>query len=268
MLESEAQVVRRVEVIAGTGRRRRFSDDDKARMIEETLAPGAVVSEIARWHGLTPQQLFGWRRQARQSTSSDIDKAGPVFVPAVVNAPVSAPTARSRGTKRARRGDGDIGVTIDGVTVRVGRGADAKTIAAVTHFIEDGRIDIDSNVVERSIRPIALNRKNALFAGSEDGAEHWAVIASLIETCKLNAVDPQHYLTDIITRSSIAIPTARSTIFYPGPIPPLPSSATWPDNTAYAHEAGRGDTESGHPSLQDSRWTAAHRRGLCPMAMC
>jgi transposase len=57
-------------------------------------------------------------------------------------------------------------------------------------FVDDGRIEIDSNVVERAIRPIALNRKNALFAGSDGGAEHWAVIASLIETCKLTNVDP------------------------------------------------------------------------------
>ena len=58
----------------------------------------------------------------------------------------------------------------------------------------------DSNVVERSIRPIALNRKNALFAGSDGGAEHWAVIASLIETCKLNDVEPLGYLADVLTR--------------------------------------------------------------------
>lgn len=70
----------------------------------------------------------------------------------------------------------------------------------LTRFIDDGRIEIDSNVVERSIRPIALNRKNALFAGSDGGGDHWAIIASLIETCKLNAVDPQSYLADIITR--------------------------------------------------------------------
>jgi transposase len=137
MLEPEAQVLRRVEVITGTGRRRRFSGDDKARIIEETLAPGAVVSEIARRYGLTPQQLFGWRRQARQSALSDIDKkAGPVFVPAVVNAPVPVPRSRICGTKQARRGDGDIEVTIDGVTVRVGRGADAKTIAAVIRALK------------------------------------------------------------------------------------------------------------------------------------
>jgi transposase len=70
----------------------------------------------------------------------------------------------------------------------------------LTCFLDDGRIEIDSNVVERSIRPIALNRKFALFAGSDGGGEHWAVIASLIETCKLNTIDPQSYLTDAITK--------------------------------------------------------------------
>ena len=54
--------------------------------------------------------------------------------------------------------------------------------AGLSRFLDDGRIEIDSNVVERAIKPIALNRKNALFAGSDGGAEHWAVIASLVET--------------------------------------------------------------------------------------
>src|ERR1700682_5206001 len=70
----------------------------------------------------------------------------------------------------------------------------------LTRFIDDGRIELDNNTVERSIRPIALNRKNALFAGSDGGAEHWAIIASLIETCKLNGVEPLGYLTDVLTR--------------------------------------------------------------------
>ena len=65
---------------------------------------------------------------------------------------------------------------------------------------DDGRIEIDSNIVERSIRPIALDRKNALFAGSDGGGEHWAIIASLVETCKLCGVDPQAYLADTLTR--------------------------------------------------------------------
>jgi transposase len=67
-------------------------------------------------------------------------------------------------------------------------------------FIGDGRVEIDSNVVERAIRPLALNRKNALFAGSDGGGEHWAILASIIETCKLNNVDPEAYLADVFTR--------------------------------------------------------------------
>lgn len=70
----------------------------------------------------------------------------------------------------------------------------------LTGFMDDGRIEIDSNIVERAIRPIALNRKNALFAGSDGGGQHWAVIASLIETCKLNSINPQVYLADVIAK--------------------------------------------------------------------
>ena len=79
----------------------------------------------------------------------------------------------------------------------------------LTHFLDDGRIEINSNAVERSIRPIALNRKNALFAGSDGGAEHWAVVASLIESCKRNAIDPQAYLTDVITKIVNGHPNSR-----------------------------------------------------------
>ena len=79
----------------------------------------------------------------------------------------------------------------------------------LTRSIDDGRIEIDSNVVERSIRPIALNRKNALFAGSDGGGEHWAIIASLIETCKLCDVDPQFYLADVITTIVKGHPNSR-----------------------------------------------------------
>ena len=63
--------------------------------------------------------------------------------------------------------------------------------------------------MERSIRPIALTRKNALFAGSDGGSEHWAIIASLIETCKLNRVDPHAYLTDVISKIVNGHPNSR-----------------------------------------------------------
>ena len=68
----------------------------------------------------------------------------------------------------------------------------------LTRFVDDGHIEIDSNIVERAIRPIALNRKNALFAGSDGGGENWAIVASLIETCKLNGVDPHAYLSEVL----------------------------------------------------------------------
>ena len=63
-LEPEVEI-RRFEVINGAMGRRRWSADDRARIIEETLVPGAVVSAVARRHGLTPQQLFTWRRALR-----------------------------------------------------------------------------------------------------------------------------------------------------------------------------------------------------------
>jgi hypothetical protein len=77
-------------------------------------------------------------------------------------------------------------------------------------FIDDGRIEIDSNTVERSIRPIRLNRKNALFAGSDDeGGTNWAIIASLIETCKLNSINPLAWLTDTLTKLINLWPASR-----------------------------------------------------------
>ena len=66
-------------------------------------------------------------------------------------------------------------------------------------FLDDGRIEMDSNAVERTIRPIALQRKNALFAGHDAGAQNWAMLASLIETCKLNQIEPHSYLTGVLT---------------------------------------------------------------------
>jgi transposase len=67
-------------------------------------------------------------------------------------------------------------------------------------FLQDGRVEIDSNTVERTIRPIKLGAKNHLFAGSDEGAESWAIIASLIQTAKLNGVEPFAYLRDVLER--------------------------------------------------------------------
>jgi len=65
-------------------------------------------------------------------------------------------------------------------------------------FLTDGRVEVDNNTVERTIRPISLGRKNALFAGSTGGGASWAILASLINTAKLHELDPQTYLADVL----------------------------------------------------------------------
>ena len=90
-------------------------------------------------------------------------------------------------------------------------------------FLEDGRVEIDTNVVERAIRPLALTRKNALFAGSDGGAAHWAVIASLVETCKLIGVEPRAYLADVISRIVNGHPQSRLDELLPWAYPTTPA---------------------------------------------
>jgi transposase len=68
----------------------------------------------------------------------------------------------------------------------------------LTLFLRDGRVEVDSNSVERSMRPIAMGRRNSLFSGSEGGAESWAILGSLVNTAKLHELDPQAYLTDVL----------------------------------------------------------------------
>jgi transposase len=88
-----------------------------------------------------------------------------------------------------------------------GRSALAQAIRyALNHweglilFLDDGRLELDTNTVERAIRPVTLCRKNALFAGSDSGGQHWAIIMTLIQTAKLNGVEPLAWLTDVLQR--------------------------------------------------------------------
>lgn len=76
----------------------------------------------------------------------------------------------------------------------------------LTIFLHDGRVELDTNTVERSIRPLALNRKNALFAGSDEGGDNWAVIATLIENCKISGINPHTWLTDTLTKLANGYP--------------------------------------------------------------
>jgi transposase len=76
-------------------------------------------------------------------------------------------------------------------------------------FLSDGRVEMDTNVIERAMRPQKLTVKNTLFAGSDAGAKHWAIVASLIETCRLNGIEPFAYLKDILERMVAGHPISR-----------------------------------------------------------
>ncbi len=80
---------------------------------------------------------------------------------------------------------------------------------ALCRFLDDGRIELDNNPVERAIRPVALGRKNHLFAGSDGGAERWATVCSLIATARLNDVEPYAYLKDMLQRMTDGHPMSR-----------------------------------------------------------
>jgi transposase len=130
--------VRRGEVFTGAGRRRAWSDEDKARVVSEIATTGESVSGVARRHGLSPQQLFGWRRQLREAQPVVSSDEEPRFVPAVVDpAPCNTKGSRQRKTQRHRDEPlaGTIEVAIDGVMVRIGPGAPADTIAAVLRVL-------------------------------------------------------------------------------------------------------------------------------------
>jgi len=123
---------RRIEIFTGAGRRRNWSAEDKAAIVAESYSSGGTVCDVARRHGLTHSQLFAWRRAASRSGMKGEVPALPRFVPAVMEKASSLSEGEApKRTRRSTRTLGIVEIEIDGVRVRVRRGADAKTIAAV-----------------------------------------------------------------------------------------------------------------------------------------
>jgi transposase len=136
--------VRRLEVFTGAGRRRRWSGEDKARIVAEIVASGDSVCAVARRHGLSPQQLFGWRRQLREAAAGPSEAEELQFVPAVVDVDMVAQSPALGGRRKAARSRfepdaGTIEVEVNGATIRVGRGADANTISAIVRALKASR---------------------------------------------------------------------------------------------------------------------------------
>lgn len=147
--------VGRLELITGTGRRRQWSADDKARILLESLAPGANVSDVARRHGMSPQQLFGWRRQARAapaaSAAGQRRKRGrpkresnelqptpdaPAFAPVVVAAPSASPLPSSAPLAPAAAGPvAPIEIAIGEVVVRIVGQVEPQLLIAVLRAV-------------------------------------------------------------------------------------------------------------------------------------
>jgi transposase len=140
---------RRIELITGTGRRRHWSSDNKARILLESLQPGANVSDVARRNGLSPQQLFGWRREVRDAepAASPVRKRGRPkkdrgCAPSVVTAPthfapiVIAPAASSPPPPPPTEASaGTIEITIGDAVVRVSGQVDMALLAAVLRVV-------------------------------------------------------------------------------------------------------------------------------------
>jgi transposase len=128
---------RRIEVITGVERRRKWSAQEKAAIVAESLAEGAVVSEVARRHGLNPQQLFGWRARLRNAVrgSAPSSDATPAFVPAIVEDEPLSPAAPALPASVVAMGGGvvpaPIEIALGGVIVRVRGEADPRTLTTV-----------------------------------------------------------------------------------------------------------------------------------------
>ncbi|HEY5809524.1 MAG TPA: transposase [Povalibacter sp.] len=124
---------RRVEILTGPGRRRRWSADEKARIVAETLLPGARVSEVARRWQVCSQQVFGWRRAARQETAAPSKSAGPC-VPRFV--PIVTEDIPRRSASPATTAATVIEVKLAGAVVRVGSDlSDAGPLTAVLRAV-------------------------------------------------------------------------------------------------------------------------------------
>ena len=201
---------------AGRGRRL-WSAEAKARIIAESFEPGANIAQIARIHDLLPQQLYAWRHDRIRGRKSG--RNAPVAEEVLRRiAKLYEIETRIRGAsadhrRAVRQAESAIVIAdmqpwLKETLPKLPRGS--KTAEAIGYtlnhwkglirFLEDGRIELDNNTVERSIRPLTLQRKNALFAGHDLGAENWATFATLIETCKLGGINPQAYLTDVLSR--------------------------------------------------------------------
>ena len=121
---------RRVEVITGTARRRTWNSSEKARLVAESVEPGARVSEIARRHGVSPGQLFTWRREATRSAGDGDAASTLAFVPISISSEPTSPSPRQSSS---------IEIEVHGARIHVRGGVDETALRAVLLAVRGAR---------------------------------------------------------------------------------------------------------------------------------
>ena len=178
---------------------------------------GNSVSEVACWAHFRRELFERHKQQATALTTDLLDRIGQLYAIESEIRGQPADVRRSIRQARSRPLITTLRVALDDAlrklapkspmtkAIRYG----TKRWEAFTRFLDDGRLEIDNNIAERAIRPIAIGRKNWLFAGSEAGGERAAAIYSVIETAKMNGLEPQAYITDVIGKIAADWPAAR-----------------------------------------------------------
>ena len=131
----------RIDAVRNGLRWRQWTTNDKARIVAEAVEPGAVVCDVARRHGVRPQQVLVWRREARDHARHTAPEERSV-APIVVDASMPAATAnRPPGPRRIQisQDGGQVDLEIDGIAMRVGRHADVRTIASLVRMLKATR---------------------------------------------------------------------------------------------------------------------------------
>ena len=166
-----------------------------------------------------PQLAFCWAHARRKFYDIHAANPSPLAAEALqriaalyeIEAEIRGQSADQRRAERQRRSCPLVEALHAWLTKQLGRISGRSALAQAIRymlnhwdglilFLDDGRLALDTNTVERAMRPVALGRKNALFAGADSGAQHWAIVATLIHTAKLNDVDPLEWLTDVLER--------------------------------------------------------------------
>ena len=125
---TKADGFRRLEVITGVGRRRRWTDEDKARIVAESLDPATTSSAVARRYGLHVSQLFAWRQQLQRSASAATEVTGPGFVPILLGEDSTAAPITAAGRME---------IALGSVVVRVGADVDGPALRRVLEVVRD-----------------------------------------------------------------------------------------------------------------------------------